>query len=61
MTAFAVLRELLIVPVRTMGPCWPGIALSRLWGEGACALCPKSRAQRLLAWPSEVYPTGKRQ
>ena len=33
-------------------------------GEGglwACGLCPKSRAQRAGASPSEVYPPGKLQ
>ena len=30
------------------------------WG-GACWLCAKSRALRVRASPSEVYPTGKLQ
>ena len=28
------LLHLLMVPVGTMGLCWPGMALSGLWGEG---------------------------
>ena len=36
------------------------LALCR-WGGGACWLCPKSRALRLHASSSEVYPTGKLQ
>ena len=43
----------LIVPVRAMGPFWPGdspfravcVCLVGGWG-GACGLCPKSRAWR---------------
>ena len=35
---------------------WPGPG----WGR-ACWLCAKSRALRVRASPSEVYPTGKLQ
>ena len=54
-----------MVPVGRMGLCWPGIALSVVWGAGvggwACGLCTKSRARPGHASPSEVYPAGKLQ
>ena len=40
---------LLMVPVGTMGPFWPGVALSGLRGRGACGLCPRFRARRTRA------------
>ena len=55
------LLHLLMVPVGTMGLCWPGMALSGLWGEGGgnCGLCPRSRAQCVHTSPSDFYPAGK--
>ena len=65
MAAFAVLRGLLMAPVGTVGPFWPGDSPFRTvcvcvgrGGGRVCELCPGSRAWRASPLPSGPWPAG---
>ena len=58
--AFTVLRGLLIVPVGTLGLCWPGDSPFQDVG-GLWTVSKVENSAHARAWLSEFYPAGKLQ